>query len=485
MAKFSTKRKSSRTSTVNVAGGKAYKETSKLEFVSTLLTSFLGDKFYESENETLDRIINLIESIPDKRFVAKTAIYARNVFGMRSVSHAVAGEIARLVKGEVWTKNFFDKVVHRPDDITEIVAYYLSNYEKPLPNSLKKGLGLALGKFDSYAIAKYRGESNEFSLVDIVNLIHPRPTEKNSEALKQLVDGTLKSKDTWEREISDAGQKGKTDEEKAQLKKESWTRLIKEKKIGYFALLRNLRNIIEQAPEMIDEAIVLLTDENLIKKSLVLPFRFTTALTEIEAINGTEARKVIKALNKAVDIACKNAPKLEGDTLVVLDTSGSMNGRPIEIGSLFSAVLVKSNDADFMMFSDNANYLTLNSNDSVITICNSIRSKMRMSGTNFHAIFETANKKYDRIIILSDMQDWMTDNLGNSGAPTSIFAKYKREYNANPKVFSFNLNDYGQIMFPEKNVYCLAGFSEKVFDIIKLLETDKDALISEIEKIEL
>jgi hypothetical protein len=40
-------------------------------------------------------------------------------------------------------------------------------------------------------------------------------------------------------------------------------------------------------------------------------------------------------------------------------------------------------------------------------------------------------------------------------------------------------------MFPEKNVYCLAGFSEKVFDIIKLLETDKDALINEIEKIEL
>jgi 60 kDa SS-A/Ro ribonucleoprotein len=44
---------------------------------------------------------------------------------------------------------------------------------------------------------------------------------------------------------------------------------------------------------------------------------------------------------------------------------------------------------------------------------------------------------------------------------------------------------FGSLQFPENNVYCLAGFSEKVFDILKLLETDKQALLHEVEKVEL
>jgi hypothetical protein len=39
--------------------------------------------------------------------------------------------------------------------------------------------------------------------------------------------------------------------EKEAFKKEVWTQLIKERKIGYFALLRNLRNILEQAPDLV------------------------------------------------------------------------------------------------------------------------------------------------------------------------------------------------------------------------------------------
>ena len=39
------------------------------------------------------------------------------------------------------------------------------------------------------------------------------------------------------------------------------------------------------------------------------------------------------------------------------------------------------------------------------------------------------------------------------------------------------------MQFPEQNVYCLAGFSEKVFDIMKLLEEDRQALIHRIESV--
>lgn len=471
MSKFNTK---TSTKTVNVAGGESFKESTKLEFVSLLLTSFVKDQFYRSEKGGIKQLKSLISTIKDKKFVAKASIYARTQFGMRSVSHIVAGEIAKEVKGENWTKNYFKKIVYRPDDATEILSYYINNYKKPIPNSLKKGLGMAISSFDEYKLAKYKADGKALSMIDLVNLVRP----KSSKAIDKLMKGELKSFDTWETNLSNAGKKAKNDEEKKELKKEVWEKLIREKKIGYFALLRNLRNIIEQSPDVLDEALVLLTDENLIKKSLVLPFRYLTAIEEIKSLSNSKARSVLIALNKAIDIATSNVPKFDGETLVVLDTSGSMSGKPAEIGALFSAILVKNNNADFIVFSDNAEYVNLNPADSTLTLANSI--EFIQGGTNFHSIFRRANKAYDRIVILSDMQGWV-----GYDCPTATYNAYKKKYNCNPKVFSFNLQDYGTLQFPEPEVYCLAGFSEKTFDIMKLLEQDKNALINEIEKIEL
>jgi hypothetical protein len=52
-------------------------------------------------------------------------------------------------------------------------------------------------------------------------------------------------------------------------------------------------------------------------------------------------------------------------------------------------------------------------------------------------------------------------------------------------VFSFDLAGYGTLQFPERHVYCLAGFSEKALQTMSFLEEDKGALLSEIEAIEL
>src|SRR5688572_21380679 len=123
MAKFSILKSLSRgkaaPNTVNLAGGRAFTQTAKLELVSVLLTTFLEDEFYRSEKQTTARIRELITKVDDAQFVAKAALYARNVYGMRSVSHLVAGELAKSVKGVAWTKQFYAQVARRPDDIME------------------------------------------------------------------------------------------------------------------------------------------------------------------------------------------------------------------------------------------------------------------------------------------------------------------------------------------------------------------------------
>lgn len=487
MSKFNKK---INTKVINKAGGTAYAQSDKFKLASLLLTSFAGSQFYRTEKGTFKELKELIEKTSDKKFAAKAAVYARNEFGMRSISHVAAAEVARLVKGETWTKNFFNRVVHRPDDITEILSYYLNNYGKPYPNSLKKGLGLAFGKFDEYQLAKYRGEGNDVSLVDAVNYIHPIPSDKNKVALEKLINGTLKSSATWEAKLSEAG----TEEEGREARKaDAWRKLITSKKIGYFALLKNIRNILEQAPDVIEEAMKILKDEKMIKRSLVLPFRYATALEQVKNLSGVDTaaiRKALGGINRALDVSAQNVPELPGSTLVVLDESGSMgyetNAKdPISIGSLFAAILVKANNADYMGFSDTAQYRNLNPDDSTLSIRKEILDNRVNGGTNFNAIFSEANKKYDRIIILSDMQGWGGTPYYSFGAPTRSFDEYKKRYSANPFVYSFDLQGYGSLQFPETNVYQLAGFSEKVFDIMKLLEEDRQALVRKIESIEL
>lgn len=477
MAKFN--QKATGIKTTNLAGGEAYSQTPELELVSLLLTSFAGDKFYEKADKSFDRLKELIGKC-DKKFVAQAAVYARNEFGMRSISHVAASELAKFIGGLNWAKNFYKAIVRRPDDIVEILAYHLSKNGKET-NAMRKGLGEAFGKFDAYQLAKYRCENRSLTLLGAMKLMHPSPTEKNKEALALLKKGELKSEGTWESKLTKAGQEAENQEQKEEFKKEAWSQLISTKKIGYFALLRNLRNILEQAPESIDAAIEILTDEKLIKKSLVLPFQFMTAYDELIKLSvGRDLRKLTVGISKAIDLSLSNVPVFEGETLVVLDTSSSMTGRdakPAKIGRLFAAALIKANNADFMTFDRDARYHNLNPNDTITTIANNIA--FTGGSTNFRSIFERANRKYDRIIILSDMQGWV-----GYESPIIQFNAYKKAYDAFPRVFSFDLQGYGSMQFPENNVYALAGFSEKVFDLMKLLETDKKALINEIKKIQ-
>lgn len=52
-------------------------------------------------------------------------------------------------------------------------------------------------------------------------------------------------------------------------------------------------------------------------------------------------------------------------------------------------------------------------------------------------------------------------------------------------MYSIDLAGYGTLQVPEKDAYCLAGFSDKIFDLMKFFEEDKDALVNTIKAIEM
>ena len=499
----------------------AFKYDTKMELVTIVLTSFVQDKYYESAKDEIKRVKELVNK--DPIFAAKLAVYARNEFGMRSITHVIAGEVAKIVKKEHWTRKFFNKVVRRVDDTTEILAYYLGIYGKPIPNSLKRGLADSFSKFDRYQLAKYRSAKKDVSLVDVVKLVHPVPTQSNGSALKDLVDGKLRSVDTWEAKLTDAGKKGTTKKEVDSLKKDAWADLIKSKKLGYFALLRNLRNILEQAPEVINEACDMLTNKRLISKSLVLPFRYLSAYNELLKLNSDfkfesdtyNVDKVISAIDTAIKLSVDNLPTLYGKTVILSDNSGSMRGdggghslvsamsstTTADIANLFSVLYwLKADDTLIGLFGDELVLPKLDRNASMFNNFKKIDDYARTVGgateTGIYTMFDKMIEDkihVDTMVVFSDCQIgtgnyWFTTRSYKGGRQShgdfnKLYERYVREVNPNIRVYSIDLKGYGTTVF-NKNVIRLAGWSEKIFDIMKYMEQDKKALIRVIESIE-
>lgn len=472
--------------TTNLAGGEAYEYGIRQHIASTILNSMLKGSYYKDSNAELTQIQTLVEkavAAGEVKFLAKAALHARHVHGLRSVSHVVAAELGEHARGSDWLRGFYRNIVFRPDDLTEILAYWSARNEGfRHPNAMIRGFADRMVKFNAYQLAKYKGDGKGVSMIDAVNLCHPRAPKDHP--IHDLMKGKLAPAETWEVALSRAGQ-AETEEDKIEAKGEAWVKLLTEKKLGYLATLRNLRNIAEQAPAALPLALDVLMDAKQIAKSKVFPFQFRIAYDILRNGNLSNAQKnqIALAVSRAADIALANCPRFDGTTLVVVDDSGSMTSGPdpaIAKAALFAATLLKSNpNADYMQFSDSARYINLDTvGMSVFPLAAKIIESCKSGGTNFTAIFQKARSGYDRIIILSDCQGWGHSDMQQN------FATYAKASKV-PFLYSFDLNGSGTSMFPEKQVCLLAGFSEKIFDTMSRVESDPLALVNEIDAIDI
>ena len=366
MGKYNSKKESVKPTVKNFMNEDAFLLKPKEELVSTVMTTFLQNSYYERECEIVKRITDLVDKV-DPLFAAKLAIYARNEGNLRSVTHLVSALLAKYIGGTDWGKRFYNRIVVRPDDMSEIVSAYANlngmglNDLKKIPNSIKKGFKEALERLDAYQIDKYKMQNREVSLIDLVRLFHPKGNQKNAEAYKRLVNGEsladLYESKVLEKEMTKAGQttKDATQEEKMEAKREAITAVLDNVKgMPVMNLLRNLRNILLYAPDKVNDACEQLTIEKKILNSRLLPFRFATAYAEIEKVmyantktkpttsivfeseeskqqvsesKFNELKKnLLDAIEAAIEIACQNIPVLDGNCAILVDDSGSMRG---------------------------------------------------------------------------------------------------------------------------------------------------------------
>lgn len=516
--------------TTNIQGHKAYTQDKWLRLLTMLNTLKLENQFYRNESKTALELKSLITDCAqsDPYFTAQCIVYSRCMGeGMRSINHLAAVYLAPYLAGQDWGKRFYASwnkkdlkggTVFRPDDISEMVAAYSAlninpETNKPfaITNAMKKGFKSAIESMDSYSVLKYKS-----SLLDIINLVHPNPAEskafvrygdKKVSVFEAVMKGYNVSADTWEVAQSDAGQivakavkEGKLSKEDAEVvlreaKAENWESMLVDGKLGILAALRNIRSILlaKSNSNTIDLLCKLISDPEAIRKGKIMPFQIDMANEVLLAeFSDSNARKISTALLKGYELALPNlAELLSGDTLVMVDFSGSMSSivtdptrkmryksSAMTKAALIAATIAKATNGDIIRFGSSAEYVSYNPNLDVFTLANSI--KKEMGGTSLSMAWNCAKnskKKYTRVFILSD-------NECNVGSTYKFYSAYVESV-GDPYVYSVDLAAYGTNCIAGPKVRYYYGFGYSMFDDIASNEFNANYHLEKVKKIQI
>lgn len=429
------------------------------------------DQFYLDGESTVTLIKELVPQVHPAD-VAAIAITAREKGKLRHVPLLLVRELARqfsLVNtwkkskhGGVVPVNYLkddaflvastlEKVIQRPDELAEFLSIYWKEGKVPLSAQVKKGLARAFAKFSEYQLAKYDGEGS-VKLRDVMFLTHPNPnrhpllTKKGSissrlaeQLYKRIANRELKTPDTWEVALSAGADK-----------KETFTRLLQDGKLGGLALLRNLRNMQEAG---VDETLVKLGIREM-NTERVLPFRFISA--------ARFAPQLQPHLEEAMFKSLADHPPLKGRTLLLVDISGSMESGLSGKSDLTRmdaaaalAMLLKEIGEDVVIetFSISAKLVP---NRRGFALRDAIVNNQPHGGTDLGGAVTRANtihRTIDRLIVLTDEQS-------QSAVP---------EPRA-PLAYMINVAAYQNGVGVKGQWDRVDGFSEAVVDYIMALE---------------
>lgn len=352
------------------------------------------DQFYEDGVSIAQRIGALVPKVKAEA-VAAMAIEAREDMKLRHAPLLVVREMARHETHRGLVADTLERVIQRPDELSEFLAIYWADALGPMQQrkkaavsaQAKKGLARAFAKFDAYQLAKY-DRDGAVRLRDVLFITHAKPKDEAQEKVwKQLVDGKLTAPDTWE-----VGLSGGAD------KKATFERLIAEGKLGALALLRNLRGM--QLAGVSKNTIGKALDE--MRTDRVLPYRFIAA--------AQHAPDLEPELEHAMFRSIEGHAKLRGKTRLLVDVSGSMDA-PLSARSQMRrldaanglAVLAReiSEDVEIFTFSDRVKIVPSRRG---FALRDAIVQSQPHGGTWLGKAVAEVNQKGVRLIVFTDEQ---------------------------------------------------------------------------------
>lgn len=507
-------------------GAPGYARDAKSELFLLAVTNMVGEKtFYEGASARDDRFERLCGNVAvaDPEWMLGFVDWLRTGANMRtaSVVAAAAAVKARLDHNgstETWHTDFtanrkiVNAALQRADEPGELVAFWLARYGRAIPKPVKRGIADAVKRlYNEYSLLKYDTATHAVRFADVLDLTHPAPATPDQGALFRYAldrrhghdvasaagpmtranvelraevqqrgryDALLHPENltaagmTWEDALSLAG--SKVD------KRKLWEALIPS--MGYMALLRNLRNFDEAGiSDTVAQAVAArLADPVEVARSRQFPMRFLSAYRAAPSLRWSYP------LEQAIGHSLSNIPTLRGRTLIMVDTSTSMDSAFSKDGTLkrwdaaviFAVALAsRCADADVVSFSSMQWYHhdPAGAKTKVFHVARGeslLRAAERWKvggwflggGTDTAAALRRHfEADHDRVVVLTDEQAGID------------FVGVDRSIPATTPMYTWNLAGYQAGSTPDgPNRYTFGGLVDSAFKMIPLLESGRN-----------
>lgn len=483
------------TDTKNASGGKAYKLSTQVALAKYAVTGTFNDTYQVGAAEQLDKVLKLCQE-SDPEFIAKLAVYARQHGHMKDTP---AFMVAYLAKENInLCKQVFSRVIDDPKMLRNFVQVLRSGVvgRKSLGTAPKKLVqGFLNGLTDEQLFKADVG--NTPSLPDIIKMMHPKPANKEREALYAYLIGKEPKKADKDYLLPlatqfEAFKKGDTLElpnvpfqmlTALPLTKADWTKIAE--RASWTQTRMNLntfaRHGVFENPAMIDMVAARLANADLVRKSRVFPYQLFTTFMNVSEVD----QKIKNALQAAAEISLENVPAIDGEIYIALDTSGSMGHkitgnrgsattktRYIDVASLIVAAICRKNkNAVVVPFDTEVRKVDINPFDSVMTNAQKL-ADLKGGGTDCSVSLAHLNKikaKGSAVIYVSDNESWRAYTGKKYKGGTGMMQEWETFAKRNPGSKLVNIDitpsDTTQVA-TTPNTLLVAGFSDFVFDVV-------------------
>lgn len=465
--------------------------------------------------DIVDTALEVIMS-ENPRDVLAIAHWLRREGNCRQTPLILLACAAAMPNSRQYVREYAPRIIQRADELVGAFAAYRYLFGKPIPRALLNGIKDSWKNFDEYQLIKYNQPGQNPSMKDVLLQMPDRsagnPVSRG--VAEYLLNDTLVDKSGVDhsdtapliaanlRFLKRAKEVGEFTPEIQQLaedaratwevvislfgsNKQTWSSVLP--RMGYMAVLRNMRNLIQHG---VDAKTVagLIADRNAVLKSKQFPFRFLAASNEIaKAGFSVKDTKILQdALAQALEFSVENVGTIPGDTIVIVDVSGSMDGACIssksemtmkQVAACMAAIFIKSCENAYpYAFASDAKLLDIRKTDGVVSIMDKIMSAQVGSSTYaYKPVYDAIRRgiKADRIVLFSDMQcysqatRWYSsyqENLAAGQTVQSGLENYRKMLNRNVWLHSVNLNAHDTTSQVQSGqfVNLVSGFSDKM-----------------------
>lgn len=523
--------------TINHAGGKAYRLTSKQALAQMVNTGTFSNTFYANALEQLEQVLAFAMQT-ESEFLAKLAVYARQHGYMKDTPVLLLALLCTREDGQKYFKQIFNVIIDNGKQLRNFVQVMRSGVvgRKSLGNLAKNQVNAwILSASDKRFVSANLG--NQPSLKDVIRLAHPKPHDDRTQALIRwaigqeyqhehlpvLVQQLLAFQQDNTQPLPDVPLQWLMS---LDLTTEHWANIAKQ---GSWQMVRmNLNTFarhgvfeIDGMAEIIAEK---LSDKTAIQQSRCFPYQLYTTWSALDP----EVPIVVRnALKSAMITALSHVPQIEGNLVIAVDVSGSMSSsitgyrrgqtsvvRCVDVASLFATAMKYVNPtARIMPFDTQLRTIaSLNDdNEQKGTLKQRIQARIgkrqpkeidvfKMAdelaslcggGTHTALPMERLNKEQaqvDVMIYFSDNESWADEQ---SGRNTQMMKEWQilKQRCPQAKLICVDLQPYKTSQVnTQADILNVGGFSDQVFTMIALFcqkNIDNDFWVNEIEKITL